>query len=566
MTDLRRGSVRHAVMGVIASGLLALTTLVWITASGASSTVHASASHAASSVHAAASTALITADVNTDPPSLDPAKGFDPISWSFVHATFVTLLTFNANEQVIPWGAMAMPTVSNGGKSYTFHLRPGLKFSDGELVTAQTYADALERILNPKTKSLLMAFFQLIAGGTAYSDGKANGVSGIQVLGTYTLRITLTIPDRTFLDLMSIPNASAVPPKVIAKDSATFGLDPVGDGPYIIKSYVPGKSIVMVKNPGYFLANTVATKQIDVTIGLAPQVESLAVQNGTTNVMMDPIPSSTYIGVRGNPRYASYLHSFSSVEDNYVALNMEKVPFKNKLVREAAAYAVNQIQVLKSIAGMGSVLTQILAPGMPGFDPSVKPLGTDPAKSKQLLKEAGYPGGKGLPTLTFAVATGGFTADPSVAEVVQQELEQVGFNVQLKVMAPGAFLSSLGQYPLTMGIYALDYPDPYDLINSQFACSEIAAGNNWQYYCNHAVDAELAKSLALPLSQAIPVYHKIQTEILERVPVDPALLPGALLPGKPAAEGIRRKPDLAAPVPRIGACEGGATNRRGLSA
>ncbi len=518
MTDLRRGSVRHAVMGVIASGLLALTTLVWITASGASSTVHASASHAASSVHAAASTALITADVNTDPPSLDPAKGFDPISWSFVHATFVTLLTFNANEQVIPWGAMAMPTVSNGGKSYTFHLRPGLKFSDGELVTAQTYADALERILNPKTKSLLMAFFQLIAGGTAYSDGKANGVSGIQVLGTYTLRITLTIPDRTFLDLMSIPNASAVPPKVIAKDSATFGLDPVGDGPYIIKSYVPGKSIVMVKNPGYFLANTVATKQIDVTIGLAPQVESLAVQNGTTNVMMDPIPSSTYIGVRGNPRYASYLHSFSSVEDNYVALNMEKVPFKNKLVREAAAYAVNQIQVLKSIAGMGSVLTQILAPGMPGFDPSVKPLGTDPAKSKQLLKEAGYPGGKGLPTLTFAVATGGFTADPSVAEVVQQELEQVGFNVQLKVMAPGAFLSSLGQYPLTMGIYALDYPDPYDLINSQFACSEIAAGNNWQYYCNHAVDAELAKSLALPLSQAIPVYHKIQTEILSAFP------------------------------------------------
>ena len=194
MTDLRRGSVRHAVMGVIASGLLALTTLVWITASGASSTVHASASHAASSVHAAASTALITADVNTDPPSLDPAKGFDPISWSFVHATFVTLLTFNANEQVIPWGAMAMPTVSNGGKSYTFHLRPGLKFSDGELVTAQTYADALERILNPKTKSLLMAFFQLIAGGTAYSDGKANGVSGIQVLGTYTLRITLHHP------------------------------------------------------------------------------------------------------------------------------------------------------------------------------------------------------------------------------------------------------------------------------------------------------------------------------------------------------------------------------------
>ncbi|HVC25321.1 MAG TPA: ABC transporter substrate-binding protein [Acidimicrobiales bacterium] len=435
-----------------------------------------------------------------------------------------------------------MPTVTNSGKTYTFHLRPGLKFTDGEPVTAQAYADGLERILNPATKSLLMAFFQLISGGVAYSNGKAKGVSGIQVLGTDTLRITLTIPDRTFLDLMAIPNASPVPPNVIAKSSATFGLDPVGDGPYIIKSYIPGKSIVMVKNPGYFLANQVATKQIDVTIGLAPQVEALAVQNGTTDVMMDPIPTSTYLGVRGNSRYKSYLHIFSSVEDNYVALNMQKAPFKNLLVREAAAYAVDQAQVLKSIAGMGTALTQILAPGMPGFDPSVKPLGSDPAKAKRLLKQAGYPGGKGLPTLTFAVATGGFTADPSVAEVVQQELEQVGFKVQLKVMAPGAFLSSLGEFPLTMGIYALDYPDPYDLINSQFACSEIAAGNNWQYYCNHAIDSQLAQSLSLPLGKAIPVYHKIQAKILSDFPWIPLFYQELYFLENPQLKGFGASP------------------------
>ncbi|MDA8291266.1 MAG: ABC transporter substrate-binding protein [Actinomycetota bacterium] len=507
MTDLRRTFSRHAATAVIATGLLVGTSL------GLTST-----SYASRTVRHTGSTAVITADVNTDPPSLDPAKGFDPISWSFLHATFVTLLTFTSSERVVPWGATAMPTVTNGGTTYTFHLRPGMKFTDGEPVTAQAYADALERILDPATKSLLMAFFQVIKGGLAYSNGKAKSVSGIQALGTDTLRVTLTMPDRTFLDLMAIPNASAVPPKVIAKHSATFGLAPVGDGPYMITSYVPGKSIVMVKNPGYFLASTVATKQIDVTIGLTPQVEALAVQNGTTDVMMDPIPTSTYLGVRGNPRYASYLHVFSSIEDNYVAMNMQMAPFTSILVREAAAYAVNQDQVLKSIAGMGTALTQILAPGMPGFDPSVKVLGSDPAKSRRLLKQAGHPGGKGLPTLTFAVATGGFTAGQNVAEVVQQELEQVGFKVQLKVMAPGEFLSTLGKYPLTMGIYGLDYPDPYDLINSQFACSEIAAGNNWQYYCNHAVDAELAKSLALPLDTAIPVYRKLQAEILADFP------------------------------------------------
>jgi ABC-type transport system substrate-binding protein len=105
-----------------------------------------------------------------------------------------------------------------------------------------------------------------------------------------------------------------------------------------------------------------------------------------------------------------------------------------------------------------------------------------------------------------------------VAQVVQQDLQQVGFKVQLKVMDSGAFLSSIGQYPLTMGIYGIDYPDPYDLIASQFTCAQIAAGNNWQFYCNHAVDQTLSSSLALSLPAAIPVYRQLQSQILSAFP------------------------------------------------
>jgi oligopeptide transport system substrate-binding protein len=474
--------------------------------------------HNASSRNAGSSNSTITAAISSDPPSLDPAKGFDPTSWSFIHATFVTLLTFNNAIQIVPWGAESMPKVSDGGRVYTFRLRPGLKFSDGEKVTAQTYADGIDRILNPKTKSLVMAFYEIIDGATSYSNGNAKSVSGIRVIGTNTISFTLTRPDRTFLDIMAIPNAAAVPPKVIAKHSSTFGLSPVGDGPYIVQSYIPGREITLVRNKSYFDAKSVSTGKIEITIGLSPETEVLRVENGSTDVMMDNLPTPSYISLHNNSRYAKYLNHFTAIADNYVALNMRKSPFTNQLVREAAAYAVNGSQVLRSIAGMGSLLTQILAPGMPGFDPSVKPLPYDPAKAKRLLKQAGYPNGKGIPTLTFAVATGGFTAGANVAEVVQEDLEQVGFHVQLKVSAPGAFLSSIGEYPLTMGIYGIDYPDPYDLIASQFACSEIAAGNNWQFYCNHAVDETLASSLSLPLNKAIPVYRKLQTKIFSAFP------------------------------------------------
>jgi len=502
------GKRRRSLSGTVAlSCLLGLTTVVAVSTNVGATTSTPKTSGV-----------TITATTSTDPPSLDPAKGFDSLSWSFIHATFVTLLTFNSSTQIVPWGAQAMPTVSDGGLVYTFKLRPGLKFTDGEPVTAQTYADGIERILTPATKSLVTAFYQIIKGAVAYSNGKSKSVSGIDVIGTNTIRFTLTRADRTFEDVMAIPNAAAVPPKVIAKNSSTFGLNPVGDGPYRVASYIPGREITLVRNGGYFDAKSVLTKEIDVTIGLSPETEVLRVENGTTDVMMDNLPSSSYIALHNNSRYASYLHHFISITDNYVALNMRKAPFTNKLVREAAALAVNDTQVLRSIAGMGTPLTQILAPGMPGFDPSVKPLKYDVARAKALLKQAGFPNGKGLPSLTFAVATGGFTAGPNVAQVVQQDLNQVGFNVQLKALAPGAFLSSIGQYPMTMGIYGIDYPDPYDLIASQFACSEIAAGNNWQYYCNPAVDKTLASSLSLPLSKAIPVYRTLQSTILSAFP------------------------------------------------
>ncbi len=501
------------------------------------------AATAAARPRAASASGTITAEISTNPTSLDPAVGFDSWSWSFIHATFVSLLTFSNNQlKIVPWGATAMPTVTDGGRVYTFHLRQGLRFTDGEPVTASAYALAIDRILTPSTKSLVIAFYDVIEGATAYSNGKAKSVSGMKVLGPDTLQFTLVRPDRTFLDVMAIPNTAAVPPKVIAKHSSTFGLDPVGDGPYMIQSYVPNREITLVRNPGYTGPGAAQAAAIDVTIGLTPTTEALRVENGTTDVMIDPIPTSVYLGVYNNPRYESYIHHFSAITDNYVALNMKKAPFTSLLVREAAAYAVNRADVLRAISGLGSILTQIEAPGMPGYDPSVKPLPYDPAKARQLLKEAGHPGGKGLPTLTFAVASGGYTAGPNVAEVVQQDLQEVGCKVQIKVMSAGAFLSSIGNYPLTMGIYGMDYPDPYDLIASQFACSEIAAGNNWQYYCNPSVDKTLAASLSLPLAKAIPVYRTLQAKILAAYPWIPLFYTDYWFVVNPAVEGFGANP------------------------
>ena len=140
----------------------------------------------------------LTVAYPSDFQSLDPAIGYDTQNWPVEHALFVTLLNYDAGTKLRPWGATDLGTVSADGKTYTFHIKKGITFADGEPTDAAAFKYALERVLNPKTKSPQGGkggWFGALVGADAFVDGKAKTVSGIKVLDPYTLEFQLKSPD-----------------------------------------------------------------------------------------------------------------------------------------------------------------------------------------------------------------------------------------------------------------------------------------------------------------------------------------------------------------------------------
>ncbi len=121
--------------------------------------------------------------LSQDPPSLDPALAYDNTSWSFVHAVFTTLVTYDKNGLgLVPWAATAVPEPQDGGKRYVFDLHPGMEFSNGEPLDAAAYKYSIERVLDPTTKSPLAGYYTNIAGAEEFAEDPKRGLTGIEIL------------------------------------------------------------------------------------------------------------------------------------------------------------------------------------------------------------------------------------------------------------------------------------------------------------------------------------------------------------------------------------------------
>src|SRR6185312_16296614 len=136
--------------------------------------------------------------------------------------------------------AAAMPTVTNGGRVYTFHLRPGLRFADGTPLTASDVAFTINRAADPSTKSWAVGELNTIKGFDQVEAGKTKTLSGVQVIDPLTVRFNLSQPDGVFTYKMSMANFFIVEPKQVQRYGADFGKHPLGSGPFKFVSWTPG--------------------------------------------------------------------------------------------------------------------------------------------------------------------------------------------------------------------------------------------------------------------------------------------------------------------------------------
>ncbi len=492
---------------------------------------------AASGVHSGGTFVMA---YQSDVPTLSPVNGGGYESAQAMAPLYDGLVTYapSLKVKIVPDLAVSW-TVKDHGRVYVFQLRKNVRYANGDPFRPQDVIYNFEQQLNPKNASWAESFYQGIQGGLAYSEGKANTVSGMKVLGPHTLQITLVKPEGYFLEILAMPTSYIADPAVEQKYGQAYEDHAMGTGPYMLKSWVHNQSLVEVPNP-YYWGPKPKIREIKFILGPSPSTQYLMFQRGEIDAM-SPIPSNEVIPTERNPQLKSDFHTLAntgSLEYYFMVTNYG--PFKSRLVREALNLAINRRRLVELQAGQATVANQYIPPGYPGYQPNLPPIPYNPTKAKALLAQAGYRHGL---TITLTVNN-----DPGVVERAQSvaaNLAAIGVTMHLHTLSLSAYDTALSDGKVKFGVidWGMDYPDPQDILQSSLTGNP-ATGDmaNWD---NAKFNALLNRANALPPSQdplRYRLYDAAQRIAMAQAPWIPLFYPNTTILLSPKLEPSASNP------------------------
>jgi ABC-type transport system substrate-binding protein len=469
--------------------------------------------------------------------SLDPAVANDTVSMPIIRMLFQPLLDYDAGVHLVPLTAEALPTLSKDGKTYTFHLRNDVHFSNGRGVTADDYLYSWRRVMNPKTKSPWASFAtDRIAGAKDFAAGKATDVKGLRAPDSYTLEVTLIHPDLTFPYVAAMPFLAPVPREVIesVKDETErndhFALHPVGNGPCVFKSWNRGLRMRLERDPHYW-GPKVALDAIEIQFGLDPLTLQLMFERGELD-LMDRIPSAAYVRLRKEPRWKPNFESLVFNGVYYLDMNCEMEPFtgpNGKKVRQAVNYAVNRDRIVQLGNGRYEAAKGVVPPHMPGYHSLAKGYPYDPKRAKELLAEAGY--SKEQPIHLELWLSNEGDQGTRIAQVVQQDLAAVNVEVKLNPVNFAVFNPAVSRrHSVAFSFYGWfqDYPDPSDFLDVLFSSKSISdiESNNLTFYSSAEADKLMEEAdQEINPQKRMDLYAQAEKVIENDAPVAPLVYP-----------------------------------------
>jgi oligopeptide transport system substrate-binding protein len=337
-------------------------------------------------------------DNGDDAPTIDPTISQDTTSSRVLYDLFEGLTSFDQNLKVIPGLAQSWD-LSSDAKTYTFHLRPNLKFSDGTPITAKDVVFTWQRLVDPKTSSPYNFLGENIVGGKAIIDGKAAPTTlAVKALDKSTVQITLVHPDASFLSICSMPNVGIVSQANITKfgQSWSDAKHMVTSGAYSLKEWVVQGYILVTRNDNYYDAKDVAIKDVKFMPIVDTNSSYSQYQSGGLDITYS-LPVDQYKAIKAE--YPNQIHTVTQEGIYYYDLNMTLPKFKNNLkLRQALSMAVDRQILVNDVLGQGqqplySYATSTIEGGkFAGLDYAwaKEPRAQQIAEAKKLFTEAGY--------------------------------------------------------------------------------------------------------------------------------------------------------------------------------
>ncbi len=487
-----------------------------------------------------------------------------PVSVNEINGYHITsqvyegLVKFNPNDLTIQPCLAYKWEVSEDLKTYTFHLRKGVKFHDdpafpegkGREVTAKDFKFCFEKLCtaDPANNQFQITFKDRVAGANEYFDKKINELTGVKVSNDSTLSIELVQPDPIFLQTLAMPGCFVYPKEAYEKYGQDMRVKCVGTGPFYIETLKEGEIILMRRNPNYW-AKDEHNNPLPYLDGVKwtfikeKKSEILEFKRGNLDLIYR-IPVEIFPEIMGKLEDAKKRKTEFAIETSpylntfYIGFNVQANPvLQKKEVRLAFNYAIDRDKIANfTIQGEGSPAKYGLVPYYEAFEregydyKTVGGFAYNPQMAKDLLAKAGYPNGKGFPKLTLEINSGGGDRNVLVADVVKKMLEEnLGIKIDIAVTTFPEHIENVasGKADFFRFAWVADYPDPETFLalfygkNVPKSSEEKAYINNFRYI-NLKFDSLLEASRKVADSkERMKLLSMAEKEVL----LDPPFIP-----------------------------------------
>jgi ABC-type transport system substrate-binding protein len=446
-------------------------------------------------------------------PELDPAN----YSLYFLfEQLYDGLVRLDNNYNIVPSLAEYW-VISGEGRICTFTLRKGVRFHHGREMTADDVKFSLERLLRKDTGVFYAQYFlSKVVGAEAFWAGKAAEVTGFRARDRYTFEIEWKDPYVSGLYLLSMPFCKILPRDLVQSEGRSFFLKPSGTGAFRFGNYLRDSRLDIVgarleRNPDYF--------------GEVPYLDAVEYSTlFTVDQFMrgeaDIIPLESEALAAG--RYQVLENN--SLEIFFLGMSCQIPPLDRKEVRQALAFALDKTKLARagySIASVPQVIHNYIPADLPGFFPLEGPERPNLEKAARMLKEAGFPAGKGFPELTLCFVMPGMRLDLRFYQELRSQLAALGIGLKMKHFRTLEDLRAYGKPRLSVIDWRMDFPDAENIVQPLFA-SEAGVNRAFMGYSSRTLDGYLAASeVEAGWEKRTGLFRKMESILFEDVPAVP---------------------------------------------
>ena len=512
-------SASPTVIGSVPQGLAGVNGDVWVSVRGTATS------------HRGGTLRLVAGH---PPMSLDPGNSYDSIIWEALHLTSDGLVAFEptgGDPSLVPDLATTIPTPTDGGLTYTFLLRPGIRYSSGEVVAPADFLRAFERGWAFDAIDYMDLYGGLVGAEACGSYPRtcdlSEGIVTDDASGTITFH--LVTPDPEFVYKLTIPFALPVPSSVPDEEQVAAGVP--GTGPYMLEAPMTDEGVTLVRNPNFRVWSAAArpdgyVDRIEWHFGVEPEAQIEAVAGGQADLAFDPAGAPEQLEDLF-VRSPAQVHTSPFPGTWFAVLNTQVPPFDNVDVRRAMNLALDRDRIVQIFGGESAArpTCQQLPPNYPGYEPycpyTLNPgpggegswSGPDMQEALRLVHRSGTAGAR------VEVKLHPYLPVP-LGDYIVRLLDKLGYVGRVEqVDTPAHFYSPDLEFQVATDVWASDYPAASNFITNRFTCDTSYPPSSG--FCDPRIDAMIDRATQLQLDDpaaAGALWAKIDRAIVDQAP------------------------------------------------